>query len=207
MLELNVTAIIENFQTQGNAVQFSGSCEESALLKTNELKHAAREHFKGYGAWSDEEIDAWPDEKLEAITFQDITASYRESIEDLELGEQVVGVHRGRFSGRLSDSRHNLYEVAENLYTELNSLVERLKETEDEIDYLDVRLQIHGGNATLWSGDSQGDTDHQGTWSDSEVGADWDTSDIWDTVENLLDNNDDTDTLDQNVEYYFYLGE
>ena len=49
------------------------------LLDTDDKREAARQHFALYGAWTEEEIAAWSDVELTAITIQDISAAMRDS--------------------------------------------------------------------------------------------------------------------------------
>lgn len=51
---------------------------EHPLLTTDDMRDAARAHFRAYGAWSEEEITAWAEEDLQAITCQDVAAAIRE---------------------------------------------------------------------------------------------------------------------------------
>lgn len=41
----------------------------------------------------------------------------------------------------------------------------------DETPGLEVRLQVHDGGWQLWTGDSQYDTDHRGSWADCYLTA------------------------------------
>lgn len=74
---------------------------ENALLKTDEERDAARDHFKEYGAWSEEEIAAWSEEDLQAITCQEVA----HQISELEMfdseEEYREASENGAVSGRL----------------------------------------------------------------------------------------------------------
>jgi hypothetical protein len=61
--------------TWNNSVEYG---KDKPLLATEEAKEIARAHFREYGAWSKEEIAAWSDEHLQAITVQDVAAGIRE---------------------------------------------------------------------------------------------------------------------------------
>lgn len=75
---------------------------ESPLLKTDEEREAAREHFADYGAWSEEEIAAWSEEELQAITCQDVAAAIREAeIAHGDYAEYERLCEQGTLSGRL----------------------------------------------------------------------------------------------------------
>lgn len=76
--------------------------KETPLLKTDEERNAAREHFRGYGAWSEEEIADWSEEDLQAITCQDVAASIREAGDAItDPAEYERLCERGTLSGRL----------------------------------------------------------------------------------------------------------
>jgi hypothetical protein len=74
---------------------------ERPLLTTDDMRDAARAHFREYGAWSEEEIAAWSEEELQAITCQDVAAAIRE----MEVAEDYEDFQRlceeGTLSGRL----------------------------------------------------------------------------------------------------------
>jgi hypothetical protein len=93
-MELNVTHMVDD---QENMIELSGSRVEHGqdaaritwnnskaygadhpLLTTDEMRDAARAHFREYGAWTEEEIAAWSEEELQAITCQDVAAAIRE---------------------------------------------------------------------------------------------------------------------------------
>lgn len=93
-MEIDVTYMVEDAESM---VELSGSrCEhgqdagritwnnskeygaEHPLLTTDEIRDAARAHFREYGAWSEEEITAWSEEDLQAITCQDVASAIRE---------------------------------------------------------------------------------------------------------------------------------
>jgi hypothetical protein len=80
---------------------------ERPLLTTDEMRDAARSHFREYGAWSEDEIAAWSEEDLQAIMAQDVAAAIRElevldSYPDIDLAEYERLCEQGTLSGRLS---------------------------------------------------------------------------------------------------------
>ena len=85
--------------TWNNSVQFG---RDRPLLTTDDMREAARAHFREYGAWSEEEIAAWSEDELQGITCQDVAAAVRE----MELAEDDEDYQRlceaGTLSGRLS---------------------------------------------------------------------------------------------------------
>jgi hypothetical protein len=48
------------------------------LLTDETMRENARHYLKGFGAWSEGEIAAWSDDKLDAMITQDIAAAVRE---------------------------------------------------------------------------------------------------------------------------------
>lgn len=49
------------------------------MLDTAEKRDAFRNHVKGFGAWSDEEIAAWSDTELNALFIQLVSGDMREA--------------------------------------------------------------------------------------------------------------------------------
>jgi len=116
-MEIDVTHMVED---AGSMIELSGSRMEHGqdagritwnnskaygaehpLLTTDEMRDAARAHFREYGAWSEEEIAAWSEEELQAITCQDVAAEIRE-MESAESETMFLrGCEEGRYSGRL----------------------------------------------------------------------------------------------------------
>jgi len=84
--------------TWNNSIAYG---REHPLLKTDDERDAARDHFAEYGAWSREEIDAWSEEHLQGITCQDVAAAIREMEDSESYEEFMAGVEAGRYSGRV----------------------------------------------------------------------------------------------------------
>ena len=107
-LELNVTELINRFADDGDLdpMDLSGSCmehgqnagqitwencselaSENTELNQRIIKHAqeVRDHFRGYGAWDENEINGWTDQELIALTLQETTANYREYLDEIRL--------------------------------------------------------------------------------------------------------------------------
>jgi len=60
---------------------WANACEEAAdepLLTTPEQLQAMRDHVKGFGSWSDEEIAGWTDVEVNALFIQMIAGDIRE---------------------------------------------------------------------------------------------------------------------------------
>lgn len=116
-MEIDVTHMVED---AGSMIELSGSRMEHGqnagaitwsnskaygadrpLLTTDEMRDAARGHFREYGAWSREEIAAWDEAELQAIMCQDVAAVIRE----MEVAEDYADYQRlveaGTCSGRL----------------------------------------------------------------------------------------------------------
>jgi len=93
-MEIDVTHMVEDadsmIELSGSRMEHGQDAEritwnnskvygaEHPLLTTDEMRDAARAHFRGYGAWSEEEIAAWSEEELQAITCQDVAAAIRD---------------------------------------------------------------------------------------------------------------------------------
>jgi hypothetical protein len=71
------------------------------LLKTDADKDEARKYFKGFGAWSKEEIAAWSDDELQALVCQYIAGDIREMESADSYEEYQKGAEAGRYGGRL----------------------------------------------------------------------------------------------------------
>lgn len=74
---------------------------ERPLLTTDDMRDAARAHFREYGAWSEDEIAAWSETDLQAITVQDVAAAIREMEVAEDYDEYVRLCEAGTCSGRL----------------------------------------------------------------------------------------------------------
>lgn len=84
--------------TWNNSVAYG---KEQPLLKTDDERDAARDHFADYGAWTKEEIAAWDEAALQGIVCQEVAALIRE----MEVAETYEEYERlceaGTCSGRL----------------------------------------------------------------------------------------------------------
>jgi hypothetical protein len=117
IMELNVTHMIED---KNNMIELSGSrmehgqdarritwnnsiayASDHPLLDTDNKRDAARAHFREYGAWAEEEINAWSEADLQGIMVQDVAAAIRE-MEIAETFEEYQKLcENGTCSGRL----------------------------------------------------------------------------------------------------------
>ena len=84
--------------TWGNSVAYG---KEQPLLKTDDERNDARDYFKAFGAWSDEEIAAWSEDELQAIMCQDVAAAIREMEHYETYEEYQKAAEQGRCSGNL----------------------------------------------------------------------------------------------------------
>jgi hypothetical protein len=91
--------------TWNNSVVYAA---DQPLLTTDEMRDAARAHFREYGAWSKEEIEAWDESALQGIVAQEVAAAIREMEVAGTYEEYVKLCERGTCSGRLyrGDDRH-----------------------------------------------------------------------------------------------------
>ena len=84
--------------TWGNSVAYG---KDRPLLTDDAAREAAMEHFRGYGGWSEEEIDAWSEEELQGIVCQEVAAQIREMEVAEDYDDYVKLCERGTCSGRL----------------------------------------------------------------------------------------------------------
>lgn len=62
--------------TWGNSLEYAKRNEHA--LKTEEQLQAARDHFRSYGAWSEEEVNVWSPDELNALIAQEVQSSMRD---------------------------------------------------------------------------------------------------------------------------------
>lgn len=76
---------------------------ERLPLITDENRDDVRDHFRSYGAWECDEIEAWTDIELSAMVWQEAAASMREFQDycDSDLEKYERECERGTISGRL----------------------------------------------------------------------------------------------------------
>ncbi len=85
--------------TWNNAKAYGG---KYPLLKSDNERNAARDHFAGYGAWSRDEIAAWSETELQGIACQEVAAAIREAGDTLtDPAEYQRLCDSGTLSGRL----------------------------------------------------------------------------------------------------------
>lgn len=85
--------------TWRNSVAFG---RERPLLATEAERDAARDHFRGYGAWDDETIDNWSEDELQGIMVQEVAHAIREAGDALDDPTEYKRLcDEGTLSGRL----------------------------------------------------------------------------------------------------------
>ena len=76
---------------------------EDYMFVTEDNKEEIQSHFRAYGAWTQEEIEAWSDIELNAILIQDIAGAMREfeelAVSDWQEWEELC--EKGIVSSRL----------------------------------------------------------------------------------------------------------
>jgi len=116
-MEIEVTHMVEDadsmFELSGSRMEHGQDADritwnnskayaaERPLLTTDEMRDAARSHFRAYGAWSEEEMAACSEEGLQAITCQEVAAAIREMKVVNNYDEYVRLCDEGICSGRL----------------------------------------------------------------------------------------------------------
>jgi len=82
---MDYSASVVEIGNNAGADTWQAACDDSPdymILDTDEKREAMREHVRGFGAWSEEEINAWSDIELNALLLQMISGDIRESILD-----------------------------------------------------------------------------------------------------------------------------
>ncbi len=102
MIELSGSRV-EHGQDAGR-ITWNNSCDYAAdrpLLTTEAQRDAARAHFREYGAWTGDEINAWSERELQGITARDVAAAIRE-MEVADTYEEYQALcEQGTCSGRI----------------------------------------------------------------------------------------------------------
>lgn len=69
-------------------VTWEAACDDSEqflMLDTDEKREAFRDHIKGFGAWTQQEIESWDDTELNALCMQMVAGDVREAEKAVEL--------------------------------------------------------------------------------------------------------------------------
>lgn len=56
-----------------------GEASNRPLLATDDERRKAKDYFRDFGAWDDDEIDGWSDSEVDALVLQEAAASLREA--------------------------------------------------------------------------------------------------------------------------------
>lgn len=80
-------------------ITWARACEDEPdynLLDTDEKRESFREHIRGFGSWSEDEIRVWSNTELNALCIQLISGDIRESSEtvDLEAGQSYERIFK-----------------------------------------------------------------------------------------------------------------
>lgn len=86
--------------TWENCLKFT---DNTPLLVTDENRDDVRRHFLDYGAWDEDEVNAWSDRELTAMLWQEAAEDMRhfEDYCDSDLVRYQADCEAGRVSGRL----------------------------------------------------------------------------------------------------------
>lgn len=82
---MDYSASVAEIGNNAGADTWRAACEDSStymILNTDDKRKAMRDYVRGFGAWTDEEIDAWTDIELNALLLQMISGDIRESVLD-----------------------------------------------------------------------------------------------------------------------------
>jgi hypothetical protein len=84
--------------TWNNSVEYG---RHNPLLSDETALDAARDFFKGFGAWTDDEIAGWSNADLQGLVCQFVAGDIREMESADSYEEYQEGAERGTYSGRL----------------------------------------------------------------------------------------------------------
>ena len=79
---MDYSASVAEIGNDAGPATWAAACDDSPanmLLDTDEKREAFKEHIRGFGAWSDEEIAAWSEVELNALFMQLISGDMREA--------------------------------------------------------------------------------------------------------------------------------
>jgi len=130
MLEIDVSFLLTEDAGQFSAsrmelgddaggITWENACNAvDQISLTPEEIQEAKDYIRDFGAWDDEEIDAWSDEETKALIIQFAAGDYREAesccwddgLNDIDWdGEYRAQSEAGRISGNLFMSNGKLY--------------------------------------------------------------------------------------------------
>jgi phosphoglucomutase len=127
-MELDITAIIEDI----DPCYYSASCaelgvnagqitwsnaldkvEETNILSTDKQRQACRAYFREFGAWSQEKIQSWSNQELDALLLQYISENLREAelYGGIDTKAYAEAVEQGRCSGNIFKGTDDNYYI------------------------------------------------------------------------------------------------
>jgi hypothetical protein len=89
--------------TRAGALTWENSqryAKDAPLLKPMQIEEA-RDYFRSYGAWSDEEVVAWSVEEVQALVTQETASQIREYLTYDSFEEYQTASEKGQASGRI----------------------------------------------------------------------------------------------------------
>ena len=93
------SASVAEIGSNAGADTWSAACEDSAdfmMLDTDEKREAFKDYVRGFGAWTDEEINAWSTIELNALFIQFVSGDIREhEVTVLPEGQSVESFYFG----------------------------------------------------------------------------------------------------------------
>jgi len=118
----NYSASQAELGKQAGQITWNNAVKDSPeyMFVTSENRAEFEAHFRGYGAWSEEEIAAWSDQELNALFLQDVSAEIRE-FNDLAEGDWKeweslcqAGTCSGRmYGGELSVDGETYFQIGD----------------------------------------------------------------------------------------------
>jgi hypothetical protein len=125
---LDVTSVVENIcpiyysasvaelgkdagrVTWSNALD---KAEEIPILSTDVQRQACRDYFREFGAWSQEEIQSWSNQELDALLLQYISGDLREAelYGGIDTKAYAEAVEQGRCSGNIFKGTDDNYYI------------------------------------------------------------------------------------------------
>lgn len=125
---MDYSASVAEIGNDAGPSTWSASNEDSHdyfMLDTDEKREAFRNHVKGFGAWSDEEIAAWTDTELNALFIQLVSGDMREAglhagmtIEDWQEYQRLS--EEGQCSGNIFGGPLCVAEFADSVFYSLD---------------------------------------------------------------------------------------
>lgn len=106
---MDYSASVAEIGNDAGRVTWSQACEDAPeynFLDTSDKLDAFRDHVKGFGAWSEEEIAAWSDVECNALFLQLVSGDIREAGIDTDAPDwdaYYAACEEGSASGSMSE--------------------------------------------------------------------------------------------------------